>query len=340
MVPEMSLESFIDRVELLKKVGKLKFHFRPSPASSSLTSPPHCPIELYSTKESIILAIQRPTHKKDDVEPEKDLDLIDSFSIELPFEFNITTLNDNIRIVKRDPSLRRVIALGFEITSKEKTNFDLIETDLDDLDEHLSQIWDAKYFQTVENIVCLNCESFILTRLTPKELDGAPATSIPIEAESTDVNREDSPDTNPNLPTSSPNTSNSLPEEEAFALDLSNLTIKDSPIDTTANPVACSDAKQALFTRFRNLPNEGWEELVDCWVCHSEDYTPQFSKLFCPNPYTLLVGANYLLINISRLPSASVSDDNKVGRHPHKPSFLKLAPFGGLKLHLLFSVLL
>ncbi|KAJ9049865.1 hypothetical protein DSO57_1020161 [Entomophthora muscae] len=291
----MSKGSFVDRVELLKKVGKLKFHFRPSPPT---TKPDHtlAPIKLYSFKNSVILVLEVSSQEAKNLPTSKPSEHLNTFQLDLPFEISILTLDDNLKKAKPEPNFRRVVTLGFKLTNKENINFDMIETDLDDLDEKLGQIWDAKYFQAVESILCLKCQSSFLTQLPKEDISLLPSPSQEKCVEKA----------NEKTILEAAITAALLPEE--IALEFSNLSITKE--DTPVASDACTATKQPLFTRFRNLPNEGWEELVDCWVCHSEDYTPHFYKLFCPNPSTLLVGANYLLVNISRL--ANVSDDKKV----------------------------
>ncbi|KAL6122814.1 hypothetical protein NUSPORA_00072 [Nucleospora cyclopteri] len=36
--------------------------------------------------------------------------------------------------------------------------------------------------------------------------------------------------------------------------------------------IECKHGKDMEITRFNQLPNEGWEELVDCWSCHKNEF--------------------------------------------------------------------
>jgi hypothetical protein len=62
-----------------------------------------------------------------------------------------------------------------------------------------------------------------------------------------------------------------------------------------------------LFSKVRNLPREGWEELVDCWVCHNEEYTTinsnNFSNqgTFFPPEGLLHVGTKNILFHPKHL---------------------------------------
>ncbi|KXN73845.1 hypothetical protein CONCODRAFT_15197 [Conidiobolus coronatus NRRL 28638] len=62
-----------------------------------------------------------------------------------------------------------------------------------------------------------------------------------------------------------------------------------------------------LFSKVRNLPREGWEELVDCWVCHNEEYSTinsnNFSNqgTFFPPEGLLHVGTKNILFHPKHL---------------------------------------
>ncbi|KAG7095414.1 hypothetical protein E1B28_006163 [Marasmius oreades] len=76
--------------------------------------------------------------------------------------------------------------------------------------------------------------------------------------------------------------------------------------------------------RYRDLPSEHWEELVDAWMCHSaqklhEDVTKRSKEGFWPEPSCALVGGSYILFEESainkdnvHIPEATTYDE---GRH-------------------------
>lgn len=75
---------------------------------------------------------------------------------------------------------------------------------------------------------------------------------------------------------------------------------------TTLNPVSfvCASCSLPLVQSskigYRDLPSEHWEELVEAWMCHSDqklnDHVAKHSKKgFWPSPGQALVGGSYIL---------------------------------------------
>lgn len=90
-------------------------------------------------------------------------------------------------------------------------------------------------------------------------------------------------------------------------------------------PAGAEEKEEDYFYRSVDLPSEHWYELVECWMCHQEDYgrNGRFEKSTQAAPGSLAVGASYVLLSgddldkaAIRVESASKQDDDdqkKVG---------------------------
>ncbi|KAI9298616.1 hypothetical protein K502DRAFT_345898 [Neoconidiobolus thromboides FSU 785] len=140
---------------------------------------------------------------------------------------------------------------------KEDDELDL-EDDLETLENLLSQDWNATDFLNVQQVLCEKCECPLIIR------EDEDTKAAPIVTTATTVGDSDITEVIENL------------SQLKISLD---------------------DAPKRLFKKLKNLPREGWEELIDCWTCHKEDFTPVINKVFLPDKDTLLVDSNYLLVN-------------------------------------------
>ena len=59
------------------------------------------------------------------------------------------------------------------------------------------------------------------------------------------------------------------------------------------------------LTRYRDLPSEHWEELVDAWMCHADqtlhDHVAKHGRGFWPEENEALVGGGYILLHRSAI---------------------------------------
>lgn len=77
--------------------------------------------------------------------------------------------------------------------------------------------------------------------------------------------------------------------------------------------------KSSKITRYRDLPSEHWEELVDAWMCHGDQklhdhVTKQGKAGFWPNVGEGLVGGSYMLFDDEDMYSSNLhlGHDKKV----------------------------
>ena len=86
---------------------------------------------------------------------------------------------------------------------------------------------------------------------------------------------------------------------------------------TTLNPVSfvCASCSLPLVQSskivYRDLPSEHWEELVEAWMCHSDqklnDHVANHSKKgFWPSPGQALVGGSYILFEEGAMNTANL----------------------------------
>ncbi|OAX42316.1 hypothetical protein K503DRAFT_683559 [Rhizopogon vinicolor AM-OR11-026] len=67
----------------------------------------------------------------------------------------------------------------------------------------------------------------------------------------------------------------------------------------------------AKLTKYRDLPSEHWEELVDAWMCHTDqalhDHVAKHGRGFWPEESEALVGGGYILFHQSAIVCNNVS---------------------------------
>jgi hypothetical protein len=65
------------------------------------------------------------------------------------------------------------------------------------------------------------------------------------------------------------------------------------------------------LTKYRDLPSEHWEELVDAWMCHTDqalhNHVAKHSRGFWPEEGEALVGGGYILFHQAAIVSSNVS---------------------------------
>ncbi|KAG0272251.1 hypothetical protein BGZ95_012006 [Linnemannia exigua] len=68
-------------------------------------------------------------------------------------------------------------------------------------------------------------------------------------------------------------------------------------LNSTCNNTATTTFTQGPIQRVVDLPSEHWQELVDCWMCHEEDFTELREGDLGARLGQALVGGTYLLIH-------------------------------------------
>lgn len=65
------------------------------------------------------------------------------------------------------------------------------------------------------------------------------------------------------------------------------------------------------LTKYRDLPSEHWEELVDAWMCHTDqalhDHVAKHGRGFWPEESEALVGGGYILFQQSAIVCNNIS---------------------------------
>lgn len=107
-------------------------------------------------------------------------------------------------------------------------------------------------------------------------------------------------------------------------------TLLDAAQLAAANPTSfiCASCSLPLvqstkITEYRDLPSEHWQELVDAWMCHTDqklhaDVMRHGKGGFWPQPSQALVGGSYVLFEESSLTlnNFHIAHDPKVGLYP------------------------
>ncbi|KAG0373687.1 hypothetical protein BGX24_011380 [Mortierella sp. AD032] len=68
-------------------------------------------------------------------------------------------------------------------------------------------------------------------------------------------------------------------------------------LNSTSNSTTTTTSTQGPIQRVVDLPSEHWQELVDCWMCHEEDFTELREGDLGARLGQALVGGTYLLIH-------------------------------------------
>jgi hypothetical protein len=117
----------------------------------------------------------------------------------------------------------------------------------------------------------------------------------------------------------SPATPTFMPEPLPL-LDASQL-LASSPTSFTCASCSLPVVQSSNIDTYRDLPSEHWEELVDAWMCHSDqrlhEQVAKRSRGFWPNPGQALVGGSYILFEESAVVSNNLCspDETKVSVH-------------------------
>lgn len=80
-------------------------------------------------------------------------------------------------------------------------------------------------------------------------------------------------------------------DASTFSLDLSRI-----------SDIRCIHGKQLRFSSVNRLPQEGWQELIDCWSCHDHEFRSLLDLKIIPRKSGILVSNFYLLAHEDVLP--------------------------------------
>lgn len=64
----------------------------------------------------------------------------------------------------------------------------------------------------------------------------------------------------------------------------------------------CIHGRQIDFTQVHRLPQEGWQELIDCWSCHDNEFKGMLDLKIKPRRGGILVSNFYMLVDVDLLP--------------------------------------
>lgn len=63
----------------------------------------------------------------------------------------------------------------------------------------------------------------------------------------------------------------------------------------TPGEIYCKHGKQLKYTSINRLPSEGWEELLDCWSCHNNEFKTMLDLKIKPRINGILISNFYLI---------------------------------------------
>lgn len=69
------------------------------------------------------------------------------------------------------------------------------------------------------------------------------------------------------------------------------------------NNLRCIHNKNINFSEIHRLPQEGWQELIDCWSCHNNEFKGMLDLKIKPRKGGILVSNFYLLADKEILPN-------------------------------------
>lgn len=96
------------------------------------------------------------------------------------------------------------------------------------------------------------------------------------------------------------------------ASQLSNL----NPVSFNCTSCTLPVVRASTIESYRDLPSEHWEELVDAWMCHSDqrlhDQITKRSRGFWPEPGQALVGGSYILFQASSMVQMNLCPSDQV----------------------------
>jgi ubiquitin-protein ligase E3 D len=109
----------------------------------------------------------------------------------------------------------------------------------------------------------------------------------------------------------------SSPIESVPLLDATQLS-RASPTSFICASCSLPLVQSSTITQYRDLPSEHWQELVDAWMCHSDqklhEHVSRCSQGFWPEAGQALVGGSYILFEQSAVArnNLCLSDQSKV----------------------------
>ncbi|AFN83852.1 putative metal-binding protein [Encephalitozoon romaleae SJ-2008] len=74
----------------------------------------------------------------------------------------------------------------------------------------------------------------------------------------------------------------------------------------------CLHGNEMTYKSLNRLPQEGWEELIDCWSCHNCEFRTMLSLSPHPREGGLLLSNFFFLINDSDLPKCCRNNNSSV----------------------------
>ncbi|KAI4290906.1 ubiquitin-protein ligase E3 D [Pancytospora philotis] len=76
-----------------------------------------------------------------------------------------------------------------------------------------------------------------------------------------------------------------------------------APTDLTRlGKILCKHGRQLDYRSINRLPQEGWQELIDCWSCHDCEFKSMLDLKVAPREFGILTANFYLLAHPSALP--------------------------------------
>lgn len=78
------------------------------------------------------------------------------------------------------------------------------------------------------------------------------------------------------------------------------------------NAFRCLHGNEMIHKSLNRLPQEGWEELIDCWSCHNCEFRTMLNLSPRPREGGLLLSDFFFLINDSDLPRCCRNNDSSV----------------------------
>ncbi|KMV65200.1 hypothetical protein M970_100400 [Encephalitozoon cuniculi EcunIII-L] len=82
--------------------------------------------------------------------------------------------------------------------------------------------------------------------------------------------------------------------------------------ETLPDGFRCLHGNEILHRSMNRLPQEGWEELIDCWSCHNCEFKTMLGLTPRPREGGLLLSDFFLLINDADLPGCCRRNDSSI----------------------------
>lgn len=74
----------------------------------------------------------------------------------------------------------------------------------------------------------------------------------------------------------------------------------------------CRHGNIIEYKSLNSLPSEGWEELIECWSCHNNEFKSMLDLKIKPRPKGILLSHLYFLLNNEDLPDCCSNNSNSV----------------------------